>query len=45
MIVEQNLAMVNRLADRVYILKEGKVAREIIDKSEISDTRGLEEYL
>jgi ABC-type branched-subunit amino acid transport system ATPase component len=44
-IVEQNLAMVNRLADRVYILKEGKVAREIIDKSQISDTRGLEEYL
>ncbi|NWF92928.1 MAG: ABC transporter ATP-binding protein [Syntrophaceae bacterium] len=44
-IVEQNLAMVNRLADRVYILKEGKVAREIIDKSEIADTRGLEEYL
>lgn len=44
-IVEQNLAMVNRLADRVYILKEGKVAREIIDKSEISDIRGLEEYL
>ena len=44
-IVEQNLAMVNRLADRVYILKEGKVAQEIIDKSEISDTRGLEEYL
>jgi ABC-type branched-subunit amino acid transport system ATPase component len=44
-IVEQNLAMVNRLADRVHILKEGKVAREIIDKSEISDTRGLEEYL
>lgn len=44
-IVEQNLAMVNRLADRLYILKEGKVAREIIDKSEISDTRRLEEYL
>jgi ABC-type branched-subunit amino acid transport system ATPase component len=44
-IVEQNLAMVNRLADRLYILKEGKVAREIINKSEISDTRGLEEYL
>jgi ABC-type branched-subunit amino acid transport system ATPase component len=44
-IVEQNLAMVNRLADRVYILKEGKVVREIIDRSEISDTRGLEEYL
>jgi ABC-type branched-subunit amino acid transport system ATPase component len=44
-IVEQNLAMVNFLADRVHILKEGKVAREIMDKSEISDTRGLEEYL
>ena len=29
----------------IYILKEGKVAREIVDKSEISDTRGLEEYL
>jgi ABC-type branched-subunit amino acid transport system ATPase component len=44
-IVEQNLSMVNRLADRIHILKEGKVAREIMDKSEISDTRGLEEYL
>jgi ABC-type branched-subunit amino acid transport system ATPase component len=44
-IVEQNLAMVNRLADRVHILKEGKVVREIIDQSEISNTQGLEEYL
>jgi ABC-type branched-subunit amino acid transport system ATPase component len=44
-IVEQNLFMVNRLADRIHILKEGKVAREIMDKSEILDTRGLEEYL
>jgi len=44
-IVEQNLAMVNRLADRIYVLKEGKVAREIINKSEISDTKRLEEYL
>ena len=44
-IVEQNLSMVNRLADRIHILKEGKVAREIMDKSEILDTRGLEEYL
>jgi ABC-type branched-subunit amino acid transport system ATPase component len=44
-IVEQNLSMVNRLADRIHILKEGKVAREITDKSEISNTRGLEEYL
>ena len=44
-IVEQNLAIVKRLADRIYILKEGKVAKEVADKSEISDTRGLEEYL
>ena len=44
-IVEQNLALVNCLADRIYILKEGKLVREIINKSEISDTRGLEEYL
>lgn len=45
MIIEQNLAMVNRLGDRVYILKEGKVVREINLKAEISDTCGLEEYL
>jgi ABC-type branched-subunit amino acid transport system ATPase component len=44
-IVEQNLGMVNRLADKLYILKEGKVAREITNKSEISDTKELEEYL
>jgi ABC-type branched-subunit amino acid transport system ATPase component len=44
-IVEQNLAMVNRLADRVHILKEGKVVGKIIDQSEISNTQGLEEYL
>ncbi|MFH1758600.1 MAG: ATP-binding cassette domain-containing protein [Pseudomonadota bacterium] len=44
-IVEQNLSIVKRLADRIYILKEGKVAREIIEKAEITDTQGLEEYL
>lgn len=44
-IVEQNLAMVNRLADRIYVLKEGKLAKEIKDRSEIADTRELEEYL
>ncbi len=44
-IVEQNLAMVKYLADRVYILKEGKLAKEISQKSEIADTRGMEEYL
>ncbi len=44
-IVEQNLAMVKYLADRVYILKEGKLAKEIKEKSEIADTQGMEEYL
>ena len=44
-IVEQNLTMVKHLADRVYILKEGKVAREIVEKSEIADTQGMEAYL
>jgi ABC-type branched-subunit amino acid transport system ATPase component len=44
-IVEQNLAIVRYLADRVYILKEGKLAKEISKKSEIADTQGMEEYL
>ncbi len=44
-IVEQNLAMVKYLADRVYILKEGKLAKEIREKTEIADTQGMEEYL
>jgi ABC-type branched-subunit amino acid transport system ATPase component len=44
-IVEQNLAMVRYLADRVYILKEGKLAKEISNKAEIADTQGMEEYL
>ena len=44
-IVEQNLAMVNHLADRIYILKEGKLAREITETSEISVAREIEYYL
>jgi ABC-type branched-subunit amino acid transport system ATPase component len=44
-IVEQNLAIVKHLADRVYILKEGKLTREIAEGSEIADTQGMEEYL
>ena len=31
-VVEQNLSTVSRLADRVYIMKEGKILREIDDK-------------
>ena len=44
-IVEQNLTMVKHLADCVYILKEGKLTREISDKDVIADTEGMEEYL
>jgi len=44
-IVEQNLSIVNRLADRVYIMKEGKIIREISETSEMADTKELESYL
>jgi ABC-type branched-subunit amino acid transport system ATPase component len=44
-IVEQNLAMINRLSDVIYVLKEGKLAMAIKDKSEISNIRDLEGYL
>ena len=45
LIVEQNLAMVKRLADGVFVIKEGKINREITDREEICDTRKLEEYV
>jgi branched-chain amino acid transport system ATP-binding protein len=45
MIVEQNLTLVSRLADRIFIMKEGKVEREIADRSALSDIRELEQYL
>ncbi len=44
-IVEQNLALMNRLADRLYILKEGKVVKSITDKSQVRQTTELEEFL
>jgi ABC-type branched-subunit amino acid transport system ATPase component len=44
-IVEQNLSVVSRLADRIYILKEGKVIREIVERVEIENTAELEAYL
>jgi ABC-type branched-subunit amino acid transport system ATPase component len=44
-IVEQNLSVVSRLADRVYIVKEGRILREIADRNLISDTGQLEQYL
>lgn len=44
-IVEQNLSVVSQLADRVFIMHEGKVEREIADRSEIAEARELERYL
>jgi ABC-type branched-subunit amino acid transport system ATPase component len=44
-IVEQNLSVVSRLADRIYVMKEGQIIREITDRNEIADTAQLESYL
>jgi ABC-type branched-subunit amino acid transport system ATPase component len=44
-IVEQNLSIVRRLADRIYVMKEGRIVREITDKNEITDSTQLECYL
>jgi len=44
-IVEQNLSIVRRLADRIYIMKEGKVIKEIDDPNQIRDGSELETYL
>jgi ABC-type branched-subunit amino acid transport system ATPase component len=44
-IVEQNLSIVSKLADRVYVMKEGKIIRQLTDKAEIRNTAELEAYL
>jgi ABC-type branched-subunit amino acid transport system ATPase component len=44
-IVEQNLSIVKRLADRIYVMKEGRIIREINDQNEITDSTQLESYL
>jgi ABC-type branched-subunit amino acid transport system ATPase component len=44
-IVEQNLSVVARLADRIYIMKEGKIDHEIARPKEMADTGELEKYL
>lgn len=44
-IVEQNLSVVGRLADRIYIMKEGKIEREIKDPAQITDAKQLECHL
>lgn len=40
-IVEQNLSVVARLADRILIMKEGRIDREISEPSEIADAAAL----
>lgn len=44
-IVEQNLSVVGMLADKVYIMREGKVVREVTDKDEMKDKLQLEQCL
>lgn len=44
-VVEQNLSTVARLADRVYIMKEGKILREITDNELIRQPSLYEEDL
>jgi ABC-type branched-subunit amino acid transport system ATPase component len=44
-IVEQNLSVVGMLADKVYMVKEGKIMKEIADKVEINDKMAMEQYL
>ncbi len=42
LIVEQNLSLVSQLADRVYIMKEGRIIREMSTAEEIADIAALE---
>jgi ABC-type branched-subunit amino acid transport system ATPase component len=44
-IVEQNLTVVSRMADRVYIMKEGSIFKEIADRAVIEQSGALEGYL
>ncbi|MCL4746679.1 MAG: ATP-binding cassette domain-containing protein [Burkholderiaceae bacterium] len=44
-IVEQNLSVVARLADRVFTMKEGRIDREIDDPARIADSAALEACL
>jgi ABC-type branched-subunit amino acid transport system ATPase component len=44
-IVEQNLAVVSALADRVYAMKEGRIPAQLTEAAEIQDHSVLERYL
>jgi len=45
LIVEQNIPVVTRLADRVCIMKEGYLFKELHERSEMASTEMLERYL
>lgn len=44
-IVEQNLSVVGMLADKVYMVKEGKIMKEMVDKADINDKMAMEQFL
>ncbi len=44
-LVEQNLAVVSMLADRIYCMKEGRIPVELTDTSDIQNRALLETYL
>ncbi len=44
-IVEQNLTIVRRLADRIYVMKEGRIVHEIADPQDIAGSEQLECFL
>ena len=45
LIVEQNLSLVSQLADRVYVMKEGRIIKELTEREEIADIAALENEL
>jgi len=45
LIVEQNLSVVGMLANRLYIMQEGRIVREVTDPEEIRAKSALEQYL
>jgi len=44
-IVEQNLSVVSRFADRIYCMKEGHIAAELSDPADVRNQTYLETYL
>ena len=45
LIVEQNIPVVTRLADRICVMKEGYLFKELQERSEMASTEMLEKYL